>query len=34
LLRVASAGAALLAFFVVVLVARDAGSRFFTRLMS
>jgi hypothetical protein len=34
LLRVASAGAALLMVFVVVLVARDAGSRFLTGLMS
>ncbi|MCU0940756.1 MAG: hypothetical protein MUC86_16950 [Burkholderiaceae bacterium] len=34
LLRVASAGAALLVVFVAVLVARDAGSRFLTGLMS
>jgi polysaccharide chain length determinant protein (PEP-CTERM system associated) len=34
LLRVASAGAALLVVFVVVLIARDAGSRFLTGLMS
>ena len=33
LLRVASAGAVLLVVFVVVLVARDAGSRFLTGLM-
>ncbi len=34
LLRVASAGAALLVVFVVVLIARDAGSRLLTGLMS
>jgi hypothetical protein len=34
LLRVASAGAALLVVFVVVLVARDAGSRFLSGLTS